>query len=53
MRYFYSPNFVKSQIVPSFNQIDTKPYLLINEPQNLFKTGKGYHTEVWVCLGCS
>ena len=35
MGYFYSLSFAKSQIIPSMNQLEISPCLLIDEPQNL------------------
>ena len=50
MGYLYPLNFAKSQIIPSINQFEIEPCLLINEPQNLNQASKGYHTEVWMRL---
>ena len=44
--FFYSLNFVKSQIIPSIDQFEINPCLLINEPQNLNQASKEYHKEV-------
>ena len=53
MGYFYPLIFVKSQIIPSINQFEIKPGILINEPQNLNQVSKGYHKEVWMHLDVS
>ena len=53
MEYLYSLSFVKDHIIPSINQFEIKPCLLINEPQNLNQAIKEYHTEIWMRLDVS
>ena len=53
MGYFYSLNFVKSQIISTINQIEINSCFLIDEPQKLNQAGNGYQTEVWMRLDVS